>query len=62
MKTTMRLAFEALPVAVLSTPLGKRVFRCLEGGAGVGRPDRKGWSTNLSYRTYTQLKKQGVVA
>lgn len=40
--TAFRTAFERLPVSVLSTPLGKRVFKSLESAAKpISRPIRR---------------------
>lgn len=56
----MREAFIRLPGSVASTKVGRAIVKSILNGSGV-KKDPKGWSTNLSFRTYTKLKADGIV-
>lgn len=58
--TAIELAFQALPLSVLDTPLGKRVLSILMSRE-KRRKSPEGWHANLSYRTFHKLQAQGVM-
>lgn len=62
-ETAMELAFQRLPVSALSTKLGNTIFDCLIRRAKGHKKAHhaRGWSTNLSYRTYRSLAAKGVL-
>ena len=67
MNTTMREAFLDIKVPLraangpLFSPLLKRIEKLAMRGSGVKRPDTKGWSAKLSYRTAQKLKADGII-
>jgi hypothetical protein len=67
MNTSMREAFLAIKVPLraafspLFSPLLKRIEKMALRGSGVKRPDPKGWSAKLSYRTAQKLKADGFI-
>ena len=56
----MTLAFVRLDGKTVTTPFDNVIFKHAEA-ARRAQEKSKGWSANLSYRTYTTLKAQGVM-
>jgi hypothetical protein len=42
--------------------LGNLAIKAIQHAPKLSAAQEKGWSTNLSYRTFTALKAQGVIA
>lgn len=60
LSSTMRQAFERLPMSALVDVVGNQVVRRLRAGTGQFRPKRM-WNASLSYATAQKLKRQGVL-
>lgn len=63
MNTVMREAFMRMQFKTshMDSPALQAIIKVGQTKAGVRRED-KGWSTNLSFRTYSKLKADGVLA
>lgn len=62
-KTNMRIAFENAKVktAIIGCPVVASVVNALSSNIGVSKAGR-GWTANISKRTFLQLQKDGVFA
>lgn len=61
MKTSMRAAFEKMPVNIItqSSPVVAQALRSMQHGAGEKK--EKEWNAHLRYKTYQKLSKVGVM-
>jgi len=61
MKTSMRQAFEKMPVNILtqSSPVVLQALRSMQHGAGEKK--EKKWNAHLKFGTYQKLSKIGVI-
>jgi hypothetical protein len=60
--STIRTAFENSIELVVPSVLSVMVWEALLKKPKLSRDAQRGWSTNLSFRTYNALKNQGVLA
>jgi hypothetical protein len=60
--TTLRTAFEAV-IHEMRTPtdLSVRIWEALLKKPKTSRDNQRGYSTTIGFRTYSQLKNQGVL-
>ena len=59
--TSMRQAFEKMPVNIItqSSPVVAQALRSMQHGAGV--KERKDWNAHLKFGTYQKLSKVGIM-
>jgi hypothetical protein len=59
--TTLRTAFEDAIELTVPTDLSVRIWEALLKKPKTSRDTQRGYSTTIGFRTYSQLKNQGVL-